>query len=93
MVTKTKTEGRWTASIVKITDEFFGFEQKRNDLSPANPPAKDEITLFQLGLIVNGDTLIDYEGSHILSKMALDMLRDEGVLVEDHWYDYIRNLA
>ena len=93
MVTKTKTEGRWNDSIFKVNQDLYAFEQKRNDITPENPPGKDEITLFQLVLMVSGDTLIDYEGSGVLSKMALDMLGEEGVLVEDHWYDYIRNLA
>jgi hypothetical protein len=81
----TKVDGKWTGTLFQFSPTTYRFEQVRNDIPPHK--FEDDIHMVQLGLFVRAGALEGYDGGFYLTKMALDMLKEHGVKVDEDFYE------
>jgi hypothetical protein len=84
---RTKIDGRWTGKLFKNTNGNFVFEQVRNDIEHDSPKWDDDECVQHLGLFIKNKELVDYDAGFYLIKLALDMLKEEGIKVDASWYE------
>jgi len=81
----TKVDGKWTATLFRLPSGNYRFEMVRNDV-PTHK-FEDDIHMVSLGLFIRAGQLDGYDGDFYVYKQALDMLKDQGIKVDESFYE------
>ena len=84
---RTKTEDKWTGKLFKDGNGNYVYEQVRNDIAQDSPKWDDDTCVQHLGLFIKNRELVEYDAGYYLIKLALDMLKEEGIKVDASWYE------
>ena len=85
VIVGTKVDGKWTATLFRLTSGNYRFEMVRNDV-PAHK-FEDDIHMISLGLFVRAGELDGYDGDFYCNATALDMLKERGIKVDESFYE------